>query len=86
VSPPERPRCDSFLSQFVDAIVPATPQILLLASTFIVMGAIWLVIYVVLVDQLRGVLTRPAVKRWLDGIIGITLVALGIGLAIVETV
>jgi len=75
----------SFLPQFVDPSMPATPQILLLASTFIAMGAIWLVLYVVAIDQLSGVLTRPAVKRWLDRVIGTTLVALGIRLAIGET-
>ena len=75
----------SFLPQFVDGSMPATPQILLLASTFIAMGAIWLVMYVVAIDQLSGVLTRPAVKRWLDRVIGTTLVALGIRLAIAET-
>jgi threonine/homoserine/homoserine lactone efflux protein len=75
----------SFLPQFVDPSRPATPQILVLASTFIAMGAIWLGTYVVAVDRLSGVLTRPAVKRWLDRFIGTTLVALGIRLAIAET-
>jgi threonine/homoserine/homoserine lactone efflux protein len=75
----------SFLPQFVDSSRPATPQILVLASTFIVMGAIWLGTYVVAVDRLSGVLTRPAVKRWMDRFIGTTLVALGIRLAIAET-
>ena len=75
----------SFLPQFVDPSRPATPQILVLASTFIAMGAIWLGTYVVAVDQLSGVLTRPVVRRWLDRFIGTTLVALGIRLAIAET-
>jgi threonine/homoserine/homoserine lactone efflux protein len=48
------------------------------------MGAIWLVTYVVAVDQLSGVLTRPSVKRWLDRVIGATLVGLGIRLAVVR--
>jgi threonine/homoserine/homoserine lactone efflux protein len=75
----------SFLPQFVDLSVPATTQILLLAGTFIAMGAIWLLIFVVAVDQLSGVLGRPAVRRWMDRLIGTTLIALGIRLAIVET-
>jgi threonine/homoserine/homoserine lactone efflux protein len=75
----------SFLPQFVDGARPATPQILLLTGTFIVMGAIWLASYVIAVDQLSGVLTRPVVKRWLDRFIGTTLVALGLRLAMVET-
>ena len=74
----------SFLPQFVDPSMPATPQILLMASTFIAMGAIWLVVYVAAVDHLAGVLTRPAVKRWLDRVIGTTLVALGLRLTIVQ--
>jgi threonine/homoserine/homoserine lactone efflux protein len=75
----------SFLPQFVDSARPATPQILLLTGTFIVMGAIWLASYVIAVDQLSGVLTRPVVKRWLDRFIGTTIVALGLRLALVET-
>lgn len=75
----------SFLPQFVDVSKPATAQILLLACTFIAMGAIWLVIYVVAVDRLSGVLGRPAVRLWMDRLIGTTLIALGIRLAIVET-
>jgi threonine/homoserine/homoserine lactone efflux protein len=74
----------SFLPQFVDPSRAATPQILVLAGTFIVMGAIWLSAYVVAVDQLSGVLNRPTVKRWLDRFIGTTLVALGVRLAIAE--
>jgi threonine/homoserine/homoserine lactone efflux protein len=75
----------SFLPQFVDGSRPATPQILVLTGTFIAMGAIWLGTYVVAVDQLSGVLTRPAVKRWLDRVIGTTLVGLGIRLAVART-
>ena len=75
----------SFLPQFVDGSRPAAPQILLLTGTFIAMGAVWLGTYVVAVDQLSGVLTRPVVKRWLDRIIGTTLVGLGIRLAVART-
>jgi threonine/homoserine/homoserine lactone efflux protein len=72
----------SFLPQFVDGSRSATPQILVLTGTFVAMGAIWLGTYVVAVDQLSGVLTRPVVKRWLDRVIGTTLVGLGIRLAV----
>jgi threonine/homoserine/homoserine lactone efflux protein len=75
----------SFLPQFVDTSKPPTPQIALLTGTFIAMGAIWLGTYVVAVDRLSGVLTRPAVRRWLDRVIGTTLVGLGIRLAVAET-
>jgi threonine/homoserine/homoserine lactone efflux protein len=75
----------SFLPQFVDGSRPATPQILVLTGTFVAMGAIWLGTYVVAVDQLSGVLTRPVVKRWLDRIIGTTLVGLGIRLGVART-
>jgi threonine/homoserine/homoserine lactone efflux protein len=56
-----------------------------LTATFIAMGAIWLGTYVVAVDQLSGVLTRPVVKRLLDRVIGTTLVGLGIRLAVART-
>ncbi|HVR33812.1 MAG TPA: LysE family translocator [Acidimicrobiia bacterium] len=72
----------SFFPQFVDASVPATPQVLVLATTFIAMGAIWLVIYVLLVDHLSIVLTRPVVRRWLDRFFGFSLIALGVRLAV----
>jgi threonine/homoserine/homoserine lactone efflux protein len=48
------------------------------------MGAIWLGTYVVAVDRLSGVLNRPVVRRWLDRVIGTTLVALGTRLAITQ--
>ena len=72
----------SFLPQFVDGSRSATPQVLVLTGTFIAMGAIWLGTYVVAVDQLSGVLTRPVVKSWLDRVIGTALVGLGIRLAV----
>jgi threonine/homoserine/homoserine lactone efflux protein len=74
----------SFLPQFLDPSRPASPQILVLAGTFIVLGAIWLSTYVVAIDQLSGVLTRPVVKLWMDRFIGTTLVALGVRLAIIK--
>lgn len=75
----------SFLPQFVDPTRPATPQILLLAATFMVMGAVWLGTYVAAVGALAGVLTRPAVKRWSDRVVGATLIGLGARLAVVRT-
>lgn len=75
----------SLLPQFVDPAQPATPQILVLAATFIAMGALWLGIYVVAVDSLSAVLTRPAVKKWSDRVIGTVLLALGARLAVVSS-
>jgi threonine/homoserine/homoserine lactone efflux protein len=75
----------SFLPQFVDPERPATSQIIVLAATFIVMGALWLGTYVAAVDALAGVLARPAVKRWSDRVVGATLVGLGARLAVVRS-
>lgn len=68
----------SFLPQFLDPGRPATNQTLVLAVTFILMGAIWLAIYVLMVDRLTGVLRRPKVKQWMERVIGTTLIAFGV--------
>ena len=75
----------SFLPQFVDPARPASSQIIVLATTFIVMGALWLGTYIAAVDALAGVLARPAVKRWSDRVVGATLVGLGARLAVVRS-
>ena len=75
----------SFLPQFVDPSKPATPQIVLLATTFMVMGAIWLGTYIAAVGALAAVLSRPAVRRWSDRVVGVTLIGLGARLAVVRT-
>ena len=75
----------SFLPQFVDPTKPATPQIILLATTFMMMGAIWLGTYIAVVGALAGVLARPAVRCWSDRVVGATLIGLGARLAVVRT-
>jgi threonine/homoserine/homoserine lactone efflux protein len=75
----------SFLPQFVDPAGSARPQVMVLAASFLAMGALWLGMYVFAVDSLSSVLTRPVVKRWSDRVIGATLVALGGRIAVVSS-
>jgi threonine/homoserine/homoserine lactone efflux protein len=72
----------SFLPQFVSEKAAATPQILLLSAVFVAMGAIWLTVYVVALDSLSTVLTRSAVRRRLDRIVGSVLIGLGLRLGL----
>ncbi|MGD2051665.1 MAG: LysE family translocator, partial [Acidimicrobiia bacterium] len=57
-------------------------QILLLSAVFLAMAAIWLVVYVVALDSLSAVLTRSAVRRRLDRIVGSVLIGLGLRLGL----
>lgn len=71
----------SFLPQFIDPGGPAASQTVILSAVFIVMGVVWLGIYVVVIDLLSGVLSRPSVKRWADRIVGTVLAGPGLRLA-----
>ena len=48
---------------------------------FCAMGALWLTGYALVVARARGVMLRPRVRRALDAITGIALVAFGARLA-----
>ena len=45
------------------------------------MGLVWLTGYALAVDRASGLLRRPAVRRALDAVTGVVLVALGLRLA-----
>ena len=71
----------TFLPQFIAPGQPVLTRSLMLASIHIVMGLIWLTAYAWFIDRLGAVLTRPAVKAWLERVTGGLLVALGARLA-----
>jgi threonine/homoserine/homoserine lactone efflux protein len=52
-----------------------------LAAVHISMGLVWLTAYAWFIDRLGAVLTRPAVKAWLEHVTGGLLIALGARLA-----
>ncbi len=71
----------SLLPQFVDADNARPQDLLLLGVLFNCMGVIWLLTYAELAARGRDVLLRPRVKRALDRLSGVALVALGVRLA-----
>jgi len=72
----------SLLPQFVDAEHARPQDLLLLGVLFNCMGVIWLLTYADLAARGRDVLGRPRVKRALDRLSGVALVALGVRLAL----
>jgi threonine/homoserine/homoserine lactone efflux protein len=72
----------SLLPQFVDAEHARPQDLLLLGVLFNCMGVIWLLTYADLAARGRDVLARPRVKRALDRLSGVALVALGVRLAL----
>jgi threonine/homoserine/homoserine lactone efflux protein len=71
----------TFLPQFIPAGAPVLRTSLLLAGIHIVLGFAWLSLYARFVDTLRGALTRPVVKAWMERVTGGVLVLLGARLA-----
>jgi RhtB (resistance to homoserine/threonine) family protein len=71
----------TFLPQFISPGEPVLRRSLVLASIHIVMGFVWLTAYAWFIDRLGAVLTRPRVKKWLEGVTGGLLIALGARLA-----
>ena len=71
----------TFLPQFIPAGAPVLRTSLLLAGIHIVIGFAWLSLYARFVHRLRGALTRPVVKAWLERVTGGALVLLGARLA-----
>jgi threonine/homoserine/homoserine lactone efflux protein len=52
-----------------------------LGFVFSLMTFLWLVAYAVIVAKAGEVLRRPAVRRWIEGVTGTLLVALGVRIA-----
>ena len=71
----------TFLPQFIPTGAPVLRTSLLLAMIHNALGFAWLSLYAQFVDRLRGALTRPVVKAWLERVTGVALVALGARLA-----
>jgi threonine/homoserine/homoserine lactone efflux protein len=72
----------TFLPQFVDPGPGAVARTALLAALFLVVACSWLLVYVVLLQRLRGVLSREAVRRRIEQATGAVLVGLGVRLAV----
>jgi RhtB (resistance to homoserine/threonine) family protein len=71
----------SFLPQFVHGDGPVFAPLLMLGLVFAVLTLAWLAAYGAAVGRASGVLRRPSVRRTLDRITGVVLIAFGIRLA-----
>lgn len=71
----------SFLPQFVHGGAVFLP-LLFLGSIFAVLTLLWLAAYALLVGTSTAILNRPSVRRALDRITGVVLIAFGVRLAL----
>ncbi|MGH3023097.1 MAG: LysE family translocator [Gaiellaceae bacterium] len=71
----------SLLPQFAPSGAASFPVMLALGLVFCTMTLVWLTAYAAAVARAGDVLRRPAVRRVLDALTGIVLVALGLRLA-----
>ena len=72
----------TYLPQFIDESRPVLPQIAFLAGIHIVVGLIWMTLYAHLVARAHRTLTRSDVRRWLERVTGVVLIAFGLRVAI----
>ena len=72
----------TYLPQFVDTARPVLPQVMFLAGVHILVGLVWMTAYAHLVARAHRTLTRPSVRRWLEGATGSVLILLGLRVGI----
>ena len=76
----------AFLPQFIGVHDPVFAKSILLASIHAGMGVAWLVALAAVLDRARALITRPPIKRSLEGVSGTILVGLGARLALARSV
>lgn len=70
----------SLLPQFVDTGKAVAFQVVLLAFTHALLALIWLFCVVLVLDRLRAIVQRPAVRRSIEGLTGVALIGFGVRL------
>ncbi len=70
----------AFLPQFIHPGDPVLAKSLFLAAIHFGMAFLWLCLVALLLDRFRGVLLSSSLNRWLEGVCGTLLLALGIRL------
>ncbi|GAB3437162.1 LysE family translocator [Flindersiella endophytica] len=75
----------SLLPQFIDGSMPVAPQVLVLGVITVLSALVWWMLFVALVDRIRGLLARGVVRRTLDRITGLVFIGLAVRLARMTT-
>ncbi|MDH0731843.1 LysE family translocator [Pseudomonas sichuanensis] len=63
--------------QFIDQGAALLPQFLILTSIFMALSLTSLSLYAALATRAKGVLTRPALSRWVSRVVGTTFIGFG---------
>lgn len=63
--------------QFIDQQAALLPQFLILTSIFMALSLVSLSLYAALASRAKGVLTRPALSRWVSRVVGSTFIGFG---------
>jgi threonine/homoserine/homoserine lactone efflux protein len=71
----------SLLPQFIDGSMPVVPQVLVLGVITVLSALVWWMLFVALVDRIRGVLAKGIVRRTLDRVTGLVFIGLAVRLA-----
>lgn len=72
----------AFLPQFINPGDPVLAKSLFLAGIHFMLGIVWLALVSVFVGWLRLLLARPAIRRGLERVTGVVLIAFGVRLAL----
>jgi threonine/homoserine/homoserine lactone efflux protein len=75
------PKIAIFFSSLLPQFAHSFAGLLALGFLFAAMGLVWLSFYAVAVEKMGDVLRRSAVRRLLDAVVGVVLVAFGVRLA-----
>ena len=74
----------AFLPQFVTPSLPIAPQIALLSLSFLTLAFMFDVCYALFAALVGNFMKRPAVRRYLEGSVGLLFVGSGVGLALTK--
>lgn len=71
----------SLLPQFVPAENATFFSFFILGLIFALMTLAWLILYAIAVSKIGDILRRPNIRRWIEGVTGSVLIALGVRVA-----
>jgi RhtB (resistance to homoserine/threonine) family protein len=72
----------AFLPQFINPGDPVLAKSLLLAAIHFMLGILWLGLVSLFLGRLRAWITRPAIKRAMETVTGVVLIAFGVRLVV----